>query len=64
MAKGDQSGWNDLTYVDVAATWGQDMEVLDIILYLTLLESIVEAEGKIIGEYAAKMSIHKADISG
>ena len=53
MAEGDQSGWNVLTYAATPATWGQAMEVPDIILYLTLLMSYTEVGA--IGEYAARI---------
>ena len=64
MAEGDQSGWNVLTYAATPATWGQDIEVPDIILYLTLLLSKTFSETKATGEYAAKISSPGALISG
>lgn len=64
MAEGDQLGWNVLTYAAAPATWGQDMEVPDNILYLTLLWSVGNTEGETTGEYAAKISIPGAVTSG
>ena len=56
MAEADQSGWKVLTYAATPAAWGQDMEVLDNILYLTRLLSWELDVGETIGEYAAKIS--------
>ena len=64
MAEGDQSGWKVLTYAAAPATWGQDIEVPDIILYFTRLVSLRLPEGERIGENAANISTPGALISG
>lgn len=56
LAEGDQSGWNVLTYAAAPATWGQAIEVPDIILYFTGLLSWRMPEGEQIGENAANIS--------
>ena len=64
MAAADQLGWNVLTYAATPEAWGQAMEVPLNILYLTRLLSSSEDVGETIGEYAAKISVPGAVISG
>ncbi len=64
IAETDQSGWNVFIYTATPEAWGQDMEVPDNMLYLTRLLSLELNVSETIGEYAAKISVPGAVISG
>lgn len=64
MAAGDQFGWAAFTRAAVPLAWGHDMDVPEIMLYLTLLVSSGSGEGGATGDQAAIMSTPGAVRSG
>jgi hypothetical protein len=64
MVAGDKFGWADLTYAAAPLVWGQDIDVPEIMLNLTLLVSSMPTEGGATGDQAARMSTPGAVRSG